>query len=59
MGRNEKSEEAVRGKGKKWLPMQLKSLDNATDLIKAVNSLPLAAIRAKAKSSRAADPFAG
>ena len=34
MERKERSEEIVGGKGKKWLPMQLKSLGKATDLIK-------------------------
>ena len=34
MGRRVQSEEMVGGKRKKWLPMQLKSLGKATDLIK-------------------------
>ena len=61
MGRRVQSEEMVGGKRKKWLPMQLKSLGKATDLIKGGGGKlsVAAAIRAKAKSRRAADPFAG
>ena len=34
MERKERSEEMVRGNGRKWLPMQLRPLGKATDLIK-------------------------